>query len=82
MAEPWKVPPQAPPNFNWTPESMIAETQSIIDNTRKLQKTLIASMAYQEPTFNNLILPLAEHDNQVSTQAKDVFLQTFLSHLC
>lgn len=66
MAEPFKDPPQAPPNFNWTPETMIAETQSIIETTRKLQNDLVALGGHQDPTFKSLILPLAEYENQVS----------------
>ncbi|KAE8446964.1 hypothetical protein EG329_011446 [Mollisiaceae sp. DMI_Dod_QoI] len=60
---PFKTPPQAPPNFNTTPEQLISDTRAIIDKTRNLQDTIIASIGPENATFANVLLPLAQDEN-------------------
>ncbi|CZR65451.1 related to metallopeptidase MepB [Phialocephala subalpina] len=64
------MPPQAPPNLNATPESLISNTQSIIDRTRTLQDSLIALICPEDATFANVLLPLAHDENESLRQRK------------
>jgi len=70
MANIFKRPPQAPPNFNHTPASVLAGTRSILENTRKLQDEIVANIRPEDATFNNVLLPLAEDENHTIATRK------------
>jgi len=55
-----KVPPQAPPSFDFTPSSLLAETQSIIARTKALEDHLATTLTPSTATFSNLLSPLEE----------------------
>ncbi|KAF8858575.1 thimet oligopeptidase [Acephala macrosclerotiorum] len=66
----FKMPPQTPPNFGATPETLISNTQAIIDRTRSLQDEIISSTDPRNATFANVLLPLARDENEVLRQRK------------
>ena len=70
MAGIFKMPPQAPPNFNHTPATILAGTRSIFDNTRKLQDEIVANIRPEEATFNSVLLPLADDENRTIATRK------------
>lgn len=57
-----KVPPQAPPSFDLTPSTVLAETRSIIARTRELEDGLAGTLSPSTATFANLIAPLTADD--------------------
>jgi metallopeptidase MepB len=60
----FKMPPQAPPNFNYTPASTLTSIRAIIDHSHKLQDELVAKVRPEDATFDNVLLPLAEDENR------------------
>ena len=63
----FRMPPEAPPDFNVTAKSLLENTESTLQNTRKLQDHLIASIQPENATFANVLLPLAEDENHTSS---------------
>jgi hypothetical protein len=59
----FKMPPQAPPNFNYNPASTLTSIRAIIDHSRKVQDEIVAEVRPEDATFNNFLLPLAEDEN-------------------
>jgi metallopeptidase MepB len=57
------MPPQAPPNFNHNPSSVLNGIRAILDNTRKVQDEIVATVLPEDATFTNVLLPLAEDEN-------------------
>ena len=53
----FKTPPQAPPTFIETPESVLKETHRLIDWARSRQDKLVAQIKPAEATFENAVLP-------------------------
>lgn len=70
MANTFKMPPQPPPNFNDTPTSVLTGIRSILDYTRKLQDGIVAKIRPEDATFNNVLLPLAEDENNTIAMKK------------
>lgn len=62
-------PPQAPPVFTGTPESVIADTKRLIEHSRKLQDKLVAEIKPEEANFKNAILPQAQLGDEDSLEA-------------
>jgi metallopeptidase MepB len=69
---PFQMPPQPPPNFNATPESLVTETRSIINSTRNLQDNIITSIQTPTATVTNVLLPLALDENESLRKRKIV----------
>lgn len=63
-----RKPPQAPPVFNATPESIATDTKSLIARSRALQDKLVAKLKPQEATFDNVLLPIAQDDHVVELE--------------
>lgn len=59
---PPRTPPQGLPSFTLTPDSLLSETHSIIERTRKLEDHLASTLTPETATFANLIAPLAADD--------------------
>ncbi|PKS12966.1 hypothetical protein jhhlp_000307 [Lomentospora prolificans] len=57
-----KEPPQAQPSFEFTPESLLAEAEFIIDRTKALEDHLAATLTPETATFKNLLVPLTDDD--------------------
>jgi len=65
----YNKPPQAPPIFTGTPESVIADTKRLIEHSRKLQDKLVAEIKPEEANFKNAILPQARLGDEDSLEA-------------
>ena len=65
----YNKPPQAPPVFTGTPESVIADTKRLIEHSRKLQDKLVAEIKPEEASFKNAILPQARLGDEDSLEA-------------
>ena len=63
---PFVKPPQAPPLFKGTAQSIKADTEKLITQSRKLQDSLAASIKPEDATFSNVLLELARDENTMS----------------
>ncbi|KAI0847537.1 Metalloprotease [Daldinia vernicosa] len=60
----YKNPPQAPPTFTGTKESIVKDAQTICDTTRSLLDKLVADVSAPTATFASVLAPMAEDENQ------------------
>ena len=59
----YKTPPQAPPLFTGTPDSIIADTKEMIEKSRSLENKIVADVKAEDADFNNVMLPMALDEN-------------------
>ncbi|KAI0161064.1 Metalloprotease [Hypoxylon sp. FL1284] len=62
--EKYKNPPQAPPTFIGTKESIVSDAKAVCDNTRSLLDKIVAEVSADKATFASTLAPLAEDENQ------------------
>ncbi|ETN47226.1 uncharacterized protein HMPREF1541_01418 [Cyphellophora europaea CBS 101466] len=60
----FKKPPQAPPVFTATPQSVLEDTKSILAKSKKLTDDIVAQVSDKDATFKNVLLPMARDDDQ------------------
>jgi len=66
LPEKYSNPPQGPPLFNGSKESIVADNQKFCDTTRALLDKLSAEIPVEDATFNNVLLPIARLRNEES----------------
>ncbi|RDI78714.1 hypothetical protein Vi05172_g11298 [Venturia inaequalis] len=59
----YRKPPQAPPMFTATPESLIKDTKRLIETSKALLDTIVKDTKPEDATFENACLPRAHDDN-------------------
>ncbi|EME79322.1 uncharacterized protein MYCFIDRAFT_57655 [Pseudocercospora fijiensis CIRAD86] len=65
----FKKPPQAPPTFTHTPDTILSETKRLIENTKALEDKIVNDVTPEHATFNNVLLPFAQDENRMSLDA-------------
>ena len=65
----FKSPPQAPPLFIASADSIIFDTKKLIDKSRKIQDSVANDVSDNEATFENVMLPMAQDENYMSLEA-------------
>ena len=60
----FKIPPQAPPLFTGTPDSVIEDTKRIIEKSRGVEDKIVAEVKPEDASFENIMLPMAVDENQ------------------
>ena len=60
-------PPQAPPLFTASAESIVADTKKLIEKSRKVQDSIASDT--ESAAFNNVMLPMAMDENSLSLEA-------------
>ncbi|TAQ84965.1 hypothetical protein B7494_g6719 [Chlorociboria aeruginascens] len=69
MAPPkYQKPPQAPPSFTATADSLVEDAKTICDGTRKLLDKIAVEVTPETATFANVVLPIAEDENAAGLQ--------------
>lgn len=63
-----KKPPQAPPLFTHTPESLMTDTDRILKHSKTLQDKIVQHVTSEKADFKNVMLPFAQDDNQMSLE--------------
>lgn len=58
------MPPQLPPLFDATPESLGKDAQTIIKSTKTLWDNIVAEITPESATIGNTILPVAHNENE------------------
>jgi metallopeptidase MepB len=66
----YQKPPQAPPSFNATPESLIADANKLIDICRNMMDKMVEDVKPETATFENTVLLIALDDNESSLSSK------------
>ncbi|KAM3419731.1 Thimet-like oligopeptidase [Cercospora zeina] len=69
MGKAFKKPPQAPPVFTHTPETVIERTKRLLDANKALQDKIVKDVTPETATFDNVELPLARDDNNMGLEA-------------
>lgn len=59
----FKKPPQAPPLFTGTPESIVEATKRIVEKSRSIEDKLVATVKAKDASFENVMLPMAYDEN-------------------
>ena len=67
----FRKPPQAPPSFTATPESVISDTKKLLADSKKITDDIVAQIAEKDASFKNVLLPMAHDEN----------LQTLSAHI-
>lgn len=62
-------PPQAPPTFTATPQSVVADAERIIKTSRGVQDQVIGSVQATNATFANVLGPLSQDENVMALEA-------------
>jgi metallopeptidase MepB len=75
----YKKPPQAPPVFTGTKESIVGDANKICDITRSLLDGLVASVKPEEATFANVMAPIVDDENQSSLSARILGFYQYVS---
>lgn len=71
MAPPkYKTPPQLPPLFIATKDSLVEEAKALCGKTRKLLDQIVADVTEDNATFENVVLPMAHDENEVELEAR------------
>ncbi|KAJ9294396.1 hypothetical protein DTO271G3_6971 [Paecilomyces variotii] len=65
-----KQPPQAPPQFNATPSSILDKAKLLIEQTREVQDRIVNTVRPEEATFANTLLPLAQKEDETAVEAQ------------
>lgn len=64
-----RTPPQAPPVFTATPNSIIEDTKRLINKSRQAQDSVVSGVKPEQAAFNNVVLPLAQDENTMALEA-------------
>ncbi|KAH7379617.1 peptidase family M3-domain-containing protein [Pyrenochaeta sp. MPI-SDFR-AT-0127] len=65
----YKTPPQLPPKFIATKQSLIDDTKRLIDRSRSVQDAIVRDVKLDSATFANAILPIARDDNKMAIES-------------
>ena len=77
----FKKPPQAPPTFTGTAESIVADTKKIIEQSRALQDKIVAKIKPEQASFDNVMLPMAHAEDKAALQTHVLgFYQAVSTH--
>ncbi|KAL4879205.1 peptidase family M3-domain-containing protein [Aspergillus karnatakaensis] len=64
-----RQPPQAPPLFTATAESILNDAKRLIESSRKVQDGVVADVAPESATFASVLKPLAHNDNVMALES-------------
>ena len=71
--------PQAPPNFAYTPSSIVDDAKLLVECSRKVQDEVVKNIQPDTATFANVLVPLANSENAFSAKAQTLgFLKAVL----
>lgn len=62
-------PPQAPPIFTATPQSVVTDAERLIMTSRGIQDKVVAEIKPEAATFANVMRPLAQDENVMALEA-------------
>lgn len=77
--EKYKTPPQAPPTFAGTTESIVGDAKALCDASRKLLDGIVADVPVDKATFASVLAPMAEDENQSGLSARILGFYQYVS---
>ena len=60
----YQKPPQTPPKFTATPESLFADTNRLIEVSKGLQDKIVKEVKPEDASFKKVVLPMAHDSNK------------------
>ena len=78
----YKSPPQAPPTFIGTKDSIVSDAKAMCDKTRNLLDTLVAQVPASDTsktTFDTVLLPQVEDENDAALSARILGFYQYVS---
>jgi metallopeptidase MepB len=60
----FKSPPQAPPVFTATPQSVVEDTKNLLATSKKITDDIVAQIAEKDAGFQNVLLPMTQNEDQ------------------
>ncbi|KAI6834696.1 metallopeptidase MepB [Hortaea werneckii] len=69
VADKYRKPPQAPPLFTHTPDSLVSDTKRLIADSKALQDKIVVGVTPENADFKNVLLPFARDDNNMSLES-------------
>lgn len=75
----YRKPPQAPPLFTGTKESIVADAKSLCDSTRSLLDKIVADESADKGTFTSVLLPQLLDENEVGLTARILGFYQYVS---
>lgn len=66
----YKSPPQAPPVFTGTKDSIVSDAKRICDTTRTLLDKLVADVSADEANFKDVMAPMVADENQSALESR------------
>ncbi|SPN98406.1 related to metalloproteinase [Cephalotrichum gorgonifer] len=74
-----KSPPQPPPLFTGTAESIVADSKALCDTTRSVLDKVVASETADKGTFSSVMLPQLEDENEANLSARILGFYQYVS---
>lgn len=74
----YRNPPQAPPLFTATPDSIAADTKKLCDTTKSVLDSVAANVSADRASFANVLEPILLDENLASSQRR---ILTFYHHV-
>lgn len=65
----FRQPPQAPPLFTGTPESVVKDTKELLAKSKKIIDDVVAQTSEKDASFKNVLLPMAYDENDQTLSA-------------
>ncbi|KAF7125365.1 hypothetical protein CNMCM5793_001543 [Aspergillus hiratsukae] len=62
-------PPQAPPLFTATAQSIVDDAKRLIETSRKVQDNVVANVKPESATFDSVLKPLAQDENTMALES-------------
>lgn len=75
----YRTPPQPPPLFTGTKESIVADAKAVCDSTRSLLDKVVAAESPEKGTFTSVMLPQLEDENEVNLSARILGFYQYVS---
>ncbi|KAI5868357.1 Metalloprotease [Durotheca rogersii] len=77
--EKYKNPPQAPPTFTGTKESIVADAKALCDNTRSLLDKVASEVSADKESFSSVVYPMAEDENHIQLSSRILGFYQYVS---
>ncbi|KAI0015553.1 peptidase family M3 [Xylariomycetidae sp. FL0641] len=75
----YKNPPQAPPTFTGTKESIVKDANALCDNTRSLLDKIAAEVPPEKATFASALVPMAHDENHAALSGRILGFYQYVS---
>ena len=75
----YRAPPQPPPLFTGTKESIVTDAKALCDTTRSLLDKVVAAESPEKGTFTSVMLPQLEDENEANLSARILGFYQYVS---